>query len=482
MFADWVNGRRQPDRDAARHAARGPARPDRRRQHARRRLPDGRHRAPRPGAGHRRPDDAVPRHRRPLHARRRDDDRHARTRTRPRRRRTRRSPCAASARTAARPPRSPTTWRARSSTRARATRPGPDRSATAVAADPLRRPVLRPPGLQPDWVDLNKVAIPQADEQQRLLANLILHDERRPQAAAALLVLPARREGGRRDDRRRPRQRRHRGPLRPATRRSPAGCSVADWECVRGDLVHLSRARRSRDAQAAGLPGAGLRDRAARRTPAAPTGRRLARANFYDDQLAELRAELPERRRRRRPTARTASRGATSDRSRRSSSTTASGSTRTTTTGRAAWVQDRPGHVHRLGHADALRRPRRHDDRRLPGDDADDRRVGPVVPVHDRHAARPARSGAEGYYGAFTANMHTDRPARRVARDRRLGAGARRAVVSARQMLTWLDGRNGSSFSGPRLERRDADVHDRRRRRARTACRRCCRPSRRPAR
>ena len=27
--------------------------------------------------------------------------------------------------------------------------------------------------VQPDWVDLNKVAIPQADEQQRLLANLI---------------------------------------------------------------------------------------------------------------------------------------------------------------------------------------------------------------------------------------------------------------------------------------------------------------------
>ena len=27
---------------------------------------------------------------------------------------------------------------------------------------------------QPDWVDLNKVAIPQADEQQRLLANLII--------------------------------------------------------------------------------------------------------------------------------------------------------------------------------------------------------------------------------------------------------------------------------------------------------------------
>ena len=27
--------------------------------------------------------------------------------------------------------------------------------------------------VQPDWIDSNKVAIPQADEQQRLLANLI---------------------------------------------------------------------------------------------------------------------------------------------------------------------------------------------------------------------------------------------------------------------------------------------------------------------
>ena len=35
---------------------------------------------------------------------------------------------------------------------------------------------------QPDWVDLNKVAIPQADEQQRLLANLIgfVNQDRKP--------------------------------------------------------------------------------------------------------------------------------------------------------------------------------------------------------------------------------------------------------------------------------------------------------------
>src|SRR4029453_1741654 len=29
--------------------------------------------------------------------------------------------------------------------------------------------------VQPDWVDLNKVAIPQADEQQRLLWNIVLN-------------------------------------------------------------------------------------------------------------------------------------------------------------------------------------------------------------------------------------------------------------------------------------------------------------------
>ena len=29
-------------------------------------------------------------------------------------------------------------------------------------------------------------------------------------------------------------ERRHRGPLRPVRAAQPAGCSVADWECIRG--------------------------------------------------------------------------------------------------------------------------------------------------------------------------------------------------------------------------------------------------------
>ena len=89
-------------------------------------------------------------------------------------------------------------------------------------ADPLGRPLLRrrAAGLRRS---LDKVAIPQADEQQRLLANLIGFVNARSQAAAAVLVFPARREGRRRDDRRRSRQQRHRGAVRHLQRREPAG-------------------------------------------------------------------------------------------------------------------------------------------------------------------------------------------------------------------------------------------------------------------
>lgn len=55
--------------------------------------------------------------------------------------------------------------------------------------------------------------------------------------------------------------------------------------------------------------------------------------------------------------------------------------------------------------------------------------------------------GTKGYYGVFTANMHTDNSESAgsdaiitSAKDRQV------PVISARQMLTWLDGRNNSSF------------------------------------
>ena len=56
--------------------------------------------------------------------------------------------------------------------------------------------------------------------------------------------------------------------------------------------------------------------------------------------------------------------------------------------------------------------------------------------------------GAQGYYGAFTANMHTDSDTT-VENDQAMASAAARNVpiVSARQMLNWLDGRNASTFT-----------------------------------
>jgi len=55
--------------------------------------------------------------------------------------------------------------------------------------------------------------------------------------------------------------------------------------------------------------------------------------------------------------------------------------------------------------------------------------------------------GPLGYYGVFTANHHTDQPTEQPSDATVASAIARNVpVVSAKQMLDWLDGRNGSSF------------------------------------
>ncbi len=55
--------------------------------------------------------------------------------------------------------------------------------------------------------------------------------------------------------------------------------------------------------------------------------------------------------------------------------------------------------------------------------------------------------GPEGFYGVFCANMHTDEKSSAGSDAIIASAQARQVpVISARQMLTWLDGRNSSSF------------------------------------
>ena len=56
-------------------------------------------------------------------------------------------------------------------------------------------------------------------------------------------------------------------------------------------------------------------------------------------------------------------------------------------------------------------------------------------------------TGPEGYYGAFVANMHTDVAGSSGSDAIINSALARRIpVISSRQLLTWLDGFNGSTF------------------------------------
>ena len=87
---------------------------------------------------------------------------------------------------------------------------------------------------EPDWVNLDKVSIPQADEQQRLLGNLVLHmnSDRKPlprfwyfpKGLKAVVVMTG-------DD--------HSNGAGTSGRfdqylaASPSGCSVDDWECIR---------------------------------------------------------------------------------------------------------------------------------------------------------------------------------------------------------------------------------------------------------
>ena len=87
----------------------------------------------------------------------------------------------------------------------------------------------------PDYLDFSRVHIPQADEQQRLLANLItqMNFERTPvprfwylpRGEKAAFVMSGDDHGSAAGTA---------GHFETFKALSPAGCSVADWECIRG--------------------------------------------------------------------------------------------------------------------------------------------------------------------------------------------------------------------------------------------------------
>ena len=297
---------------------------------------------------------------------------------------------------------------------------------------------------QPDWVDLNKVAIPQADEQQRLLANLIVHMTRDqtplprfwyfPRGEKAVVIMTG-------DDH-------ANNGTAPAfdyfLAASEPGCSVADWECVRGtsymyDYTPLT------DAQAAAYEAQGFEIGLHVTTNCADfTETQLD--TYYDQQLDEFANRWP------------SAPAPTTQRHHCIAWTGwATGAKVQFNYGvrldtdyyfwPAGWVQDRPGFLTGSG------MPMRFAD--LDGTLID------VYQVASQMTDESGQSypftidtlldralGAEGYYGAYTINAHTDAPypipeaiavvASAQARDV--------PIITSRQMLEWLDARNGSSF------------------------------------
>ena len=277
---------------------------------------------------------------------------------------------------------------------------------------------------QPDWVNLNKVAIPQADEQQHLLANLIgqMSADREPlprfwflprdEKAAVVMTGDDHGNGG------------TAGRFDQLPGRQPVRLLGRRLAVRARHLLHLPE---HPDLRLAGRRVSSRRASRSRCTspPTARIGRRH-RARFLLLRPAlRVRLELPQSSRRPRPTAPTASPGATGRPSRRSSSQHGI----RFDTNYYYWPRELdpgpPGDVHRLGDADALRRLRRLDDRRLPGGDPDDRRVGPDLSVHDQLAAR---QGARA--GGLLRRLHRQHAHRQ--RDSSSGADAIVASAQAR--------------------------------------------------
>ncbi len=295
---------------------------------------------------------------------------------------------------------------------------------------------------QPDWVDLGKVAIPQADEQQRLLANLILQMnlDRKPLPrfwylprglqAAVLMSGDDHGNGG------------TAGRFDGYIADSPPGCSVPDWECVRSTSYVYPGTPNLDNAVGYSAEGFEISIHVLTNcedwTPASLDA-------FFDNQLDALESQLeglPP------PASERNHCIAWSDWATQPKVENAHGMRLDTNYyyWPPDWVQDRPGLFTGSG---------------MPMRFADV--DGTMIDVYQAVTQMTDESGQtfpftidtlldralgpEGYYGVFTANMHTDSEASDGSDAIVASAQARGVpIVSGRQMLEWLDGRNGAAF------------------------------------
>lgn len=296
---------------------------------------------------------------------------------------------------------------------------------------------------QTDWIDLNKVAIPQADEQQRLLANLILamNADRRPlprfwyfpRGEKAVVVMTG-------DD--------HAnngtyGRFQAYQTASPVGCSVADWECVRGtSYIYPNTPLAALDAEAFEADGFEI---AVHVNTSCADWNATTLQNFFATQLADFAAKYTTLDA---PATNRTHCIAWSDWATQAKVSQQNGIRLDTNYyyWPGSWLLDRPGYMTGSG------LPMRFAD--LDGTGIDVYQA--ATQMTDESGQTYSTNintlldnaiGTKGYYGVITANMHTDSSSHSGS-DAIVSSALSRSVpvVTARQMLTWLDGRNGSKF------------------------------------
>ncbi|MCY4727666.1 DUF4082 domain-containing protein [Nocardioides sp. STR2] len=297
-----------------------------------------------------------------------------------------------------------------------------------------------------DWVNLSKAHIPQADEQQRLLANLVTVAARDrfpvprfwyfPGTHKAVVVATGDDHGTGGTP----------GRFSTYAAASPSGCSVARWECPRfSSYVYPSTPMTN--TQAAAFNGQGFEVGLHPTSGCANFSSYQSLQDMYTTQLGQWRSaysSLPS------PTTSRFHCIVWSDWASQARAELASGIRLDTNYYYypGSWVADRPGFMNGSG------MPMRFTDT-----------DGSMIDVFQANTNMTDESGqtypftpntlldralgSQGYYGAFTANLHTD--AASTFEDTQVLASAQSRgvpVIAARQLLTWTDGRNGSSFSG----------------------------------
>ena len=227
---------------------------------------------------------------------------------------------------------------------------------------------------------------------------------------------------------------------------SPSGCSVADWQCVRS-TSYVYPGTPITDAQAADFQSQGFEIALHSTTNCADFTSQSQLEAFYSSQLAAFAADYPSLAA---PATNRTHCIAWSDWASQPKVELENGIRLDTNYyyWPGAWIQDRPGMFTGSG---------------MPMRFAD--LDGSMIDVYQAATQMTDESdqtypfnidslldnalGPEGYYGVFTANMHTD-SASSAGSDAIVASAQSRGVpvVSAQQMLQWLDGRNESSFDG----------------------------------